>query len=103
MSKHDMNPKPGEKICPVTFTKANAKIEWQLDGKKYLFCCPPCVDEFVRTAKEEPDQWKEPEDYVQGKSGGMSGKEEAKKRSKPESDTANPPQVAANPMKHSRL
>ena len=66
MSKHDMSPKPGDVICPVTFTKANPKIEWQVDGKKYLFCCPPCVDEFVRMAKEEPDSLKAPEDYVQG-------------------------------------
>ncbi len=66
MSKHDMSPKPGDIICPVTFTKANPKIEWQVDGKKYLFCCPPCVDEFVRMAKEEPDSLKAPEDYVQG-------------------------------------
>ena len=66
MSKHDMSPKPGDFICPVTFTKANPKIEWQVDGKKYLFCCPPCVDEFVRMAKEEPDSLKSPEEYVQG-------------------------------------
>jgi len=65
MSKHDMNPKPGDFICPVTFTKANPKIEWIVSGKKYLFCCPPCVDEFVRMSKEEPDQVKEPEDYIQ--------------------------------------
>jgi YHS domain-containing protein len=65
MSKHDMAPKPGDLICPVTFTKANPKIEWTVDGKKYLFCCPPCVDEFVRMAKEEPDQIKAPEEYIQ--------------------------------------
>ncbi len=66
MSKHDMAPKAGDIICPVTFTKANPKIEWQVDGNKYLFCCPPCVDEFVRMAKEEPDSLKAPKDYVQG-------------------------------------
>lgn len=65
MSKHDMRPKPGDFICPVTFTKANPKIAWIVGGKKYLFCCPPCVDEFVRMAKEEPDEVKEPEDYIQ--------------------------------------
>jgi YHS domain-containing protein len=65
MSKHDMAPMPGDVICPVTFTKANPKVEWQIDGKKYLFCCPPCVDEFVRMAKEEPDSLKAPGDYVQ--------------------------------------
>ena len=66
MSKHDMSPKPGDLICPVTFTKANPKIEWQVNGNKYLFCCPPCVDEFVRMAKEEQDSLREPEEYVQG-------------------------------------
>jgi len=66
MSKHDMSPKLGDLICPITFTKANPKIEWQVDGKKYLFCCAPCVDEFVRMAKEEPNSLKAPEEYVQG-------------------------------------
>jgi len=75
MSKHDMNPKPGELICPVTFTKANPKVAWQINGKKYLFCCPPCVDEFVRMAKEEPDNILEPEDYVQGERKSSSQKE----------------------------
>jgi len=65
MSKHDMKPKPGDLICPVTFTKANPKVAWIVGGKKYLFCCPPCVDEFVRMAKENPDQVEEPEYYIQ--------------------------------------
>ncbi len=65
MSKHDMSPQPGDFICPVTFTKANPKIEWIVGGKKYLFCCPPCVDEFVRMAKENPSEVKEPEDYIE--------------------------------------
>ncbi len=69
MSKHDMSPKPGDFICPVTFTKANPKIEWIVGGKTYLFCCPPCVDEFVRMAKEEPLKVKEPEDYIQKEKG----------------------------------
>ena len=80
MSKHDMFPKPGDITCPVTFTKANPKIEWQVDGKKYLFCCPPCVDEFVRMAKEEPSSLKAPEDYVQGaKQSSASSNEGVKK------------------------
>lgn len=79
MSKHDMNPKPGDLICPVTFTKANPNIEWQVNGKKYLFCCPPCVDEFVRMAKEEPEDLLEPEEYVQEerKMGNGGGAEKA--------------------------
>ncbi|QDV78381.1 hypothetical protein K2D_19880 [Planctomycetes bacterium K2D] len=92
MSKHDMNPKPGEKICPVTFTKANPKIEWQVNGQKYLFCCPPCVDEFVRMAKEEPEDVLKPEEYVQkeklGRGGvGSEGAENKKDQVTPDSST----------------
>ena len=64
---HDLRPKPGEKICPVTLTKANPKCTWIVGGKNYEFCCPPCVDEFVKTAKEQPAEIKEPEDYVKKK------------------------------------
>jgi hypothetical protein len=63
-AQHDLRPKPGEKICPVTLTKANPKFTWVVAGKAYEFCCPPCVDEFVKTAKESPDEIKEPEAYV---------------------------------------
>jgi YHS domain-containing protein len=63
-SSHDFNPKPGDPICPVTHTKANPRCAWIVGGKKYLFCCPPCVDEFVKLAREEPAKVKNPEDYV---------------------------------------
>ncbi len=63
-SRHDMNPAVGAKICPVTLTLANPECVWFVNGKSYQFCCPPCVDEFVRLAKESPDQIKDPEDYV---------------------------------------
>ena len=63
-SSHDMFPKPGDKICPVTKTKANPKFVWVVDGKTYEFCCPPCVDEFVKTAKATPNEIKQPADYV---------------------------------------
>ena len=63
-SSHDMFPKTGDKICPVTKTKANPKFTWVVDGKTYEFCCPPCVDEFVKTAKATPDEIKSPTDYV---------------------------------------
>lgn len=53
MAKHDMHPKPGDKICPVTMTKANPACSWIVGGKTYEFCCPPCVDEFVSWAKNE--------------------------------------------------
>ncbi|MGV3486483.1 MAG: hypothetical protein ACO1RT_18850 [Planctomycetaceae bacterium] len=64
MSAHDMNPKQGDRICPVTLTKANARFTWTIDGKSYQFCCPPCIDEFVRLAKEQPDQLKDPDHFI---------------------------------------
>jgi hypothetical protein len=64
MSAHNMNPKQGDKICPVTQTKANPKFVWVIDGKNYEFCCPPCIDEFVRMAKEQPDEIKDPSEYI---------------------------------------
>lgn len=63
-SSHDMFPKPGDKICPVTKTKANPKFTWIVDGKPYEFCCPPCVDEFVKTAKATPDVVQHPSEYL---------------------------------------
>ena len=62
-AEHDLKPKAGEKICPVTLTKANQKFSWVVGGKTYEFCCPPCVDEFVSTAKEKPEEIKEPDFY----------------------------------------
>ena len=67
MAKHDMRPKAGDKICPVTFTKANPEFTWVVAGKTYEFCCTPCIDEFVTWAKEQPDQVKEPHEYVKKK------------------------------------
>lgn len=61
---HDLHPKPGDKICPVTLTKANPKCSWIVGGESYEFCCPPCVDEFVKTAKSEPLEIKSPSEYV---------------------------------------
>ena len=65
-AKHDMKPKPGDKICPVTMTKANPACTWIVAGKEYEFCCPPCVDEFISWAKD-PELAKSilpPEEYV---------------------------------------
>jgi hypothetical protein len=63
-SSHDFNPKPGDSICPVTHTKANPQCTWIVGGKRYLFCCPPCIDEFVKLAREEPEKVQNPEEYV---------------------------------------
>ena len=38
-------------------------VFWIVGGKPYEFCCPPCVDEFVKMAKETPGDIKEPETY----------------------------------------
>jgi hypothetical protein len=62
-TEHNDRPQPGDKICPISKTKANPKITWIVGGKVYEFCCPPCVDEFVSTAKEKPEQIHNPESY----------------------------------------
>ena len=61
---HDLDPQPGDKICPITLTKSNPQCAWVVGGKTYEFCCPPCVDEFVTLAKTKPEAIKEPESYV---------------------------------------
>lgn len=63
-SAHDMNPKVGDLICPITETKANPKFVWVVDGKPFQFCCPPCIDEFVKSAKSSTDPLASPESYV---------------------------------------
>lgn len=63
-SSHDMFPEAGERICPVTKTRANPKFTWIVGGKPYQFCCPPCVDEFVRAAKQATEPLPEPESFV---------------------------------------
>lgn len=65
MSKHNNKPQTGDKICPISLTLANPQFTWIVGGKSYEFCCPPCVDEFVRLAKVTPDEIKAPESYVQ--------------------------------------
>lgn len=63
-AEHDFMPEPGNRICPVTRTKANPKCSWIIGGQEYWFCCPPCVDEFVRLAKEQPAEVRDAADYV---------------------------------------
>lgn len=63
-SNHDDKPMLGDKICPISKTKANEQFVWIIDGKTYTFCCPPCIDEFVRSAKEQPDSLQAPESYI---------------------------------------
>lgn len=61
---HDLKPRPGDKLCPVTFTKANPRCTWVIAGQTYEFCCPPCIDEFVQQAKSEPDSLQPPEAFI---------------------------------------
>ena len=63
-ARHDFNPAPGAAVCPITRTKANPECTWVIGGKTYEFCCPPCIDEFVILAKEDPDGVLPPEAYV---------------------------------------
>lgn len=63
-SDHNMNPKPGDTICPISGTKANTKFTWIIGGKPYQFCCPPCVDEFLTNAKASKDPLPDPETFI---------------------------------------
>jgi hypothetical protein len=62
--EHDEHPKSGEKICPISKTKANPKLTWVVGGKSYEFCCTPCVQEFVIKAKAKPAEILDPAAYV---------------------------------------
>jgi hypothetical protein len=63
-ARHDYDPQPGDSLCPVTRTKASATCTWTIAGQSYHFCCPPCIDEFVRLAKDRPDELLPPDAYV---------------------------------------
>ena len=64
-AKHDFNPQAGDALCPITRTKANPECDWIIGGRKYQFCCPPCIDEFVEMAKKRPESIGPPEAYIQ--------------------------------------
>ncbi len=64
-SEHDLHPQPGDTVCPITGTKANPKCAWIVGGQRYTFCCPPCIDEFVKLAKERPEQILAPGEYIE--------------------------------------
>jgi hypothetical protein len=56
--------KAGDKVCPVTFNRSTPECTWIVNGKKYEFCCPPCLNKFVALAKKQPEKIKAPEAYV---------------------------------------
>jgi YHS domain-containing protein len=61
---HDDDLKPGDRLCPVTVNKADEQCTWWVNGKQYQFCCPPCLEKFVKQAKESPEKIKEPGEYI---------------------------------------
>jgi hypothetical protein len=63
-ARHDFQPKPGDALCPISRTKANPRCTWIIDGETYQFCCPPCIDELVRLAKEHPSELRPPSAYI---------------------------------------
>lgn len=64
LARHDFDPKQGDTLCPITRTKANEACSWVIDGSCYYFCCPPCIDEFLSMAKNNPASIEPPEHYV---------------------------------------
>jgi hypothetical protein len=62
--EHPDDLKPGDKVCPVTVNKADEKCKWWVNGKEYEFCCAPCLEKFVKWAKESPEKIKAPEEYI---------------------------------------
>ena len=63
-ARHDFSPQSGDRLCPITRTKANPECSWIIDGRRYEFCCPPCIDEFLRLAKEPSARLLEPDAYL---------------------------------------
>lgn len=61
---HDFSPRPGDRLCPITRTKANEECAWVIAGRRYTFCCPPCIDEFLELAKSRPESVLPPQGYT---------------------------------------
>lgn len=61
---HDFLPRSGDRLCPITRTKANRGCTWIVNGETYEFCCPPCISEFVQLAKDEPNSIRPAIEYV---------------------------------------
>ena len=61
---YEMSNADRDKICPVTKNKAEAECAWVVQGQRYEFCCPPCLDKFMRWAHNEPEKVKNANEYV---------------------------------------
>lgn len=64
-SRHDIQPRKGDLLCPITMTKANPNFYWWIAGKRYTFCCPPCIEEMVIKAKKAHGSLPPPESFRQ--------------------------------------
>ncbi len=64
MRANHRKPQPGELMCPVTDNKSDTRCAWIVGGKRYEFCCPPCIEDFVELAKTQPEMIKDPASYV---------------------------------------
>jgi hypothetical protein len=62
-AEHDLAPREEGWLCPVAAARSEPGLAWTVAGRNYRFCCSPCVDEFVRLAKERPEMIKPPEAY----------------------------------------
>jgi hypothetical protein len=56
--------KEGDKYCPISKEKANPECSWVINGQCYEFCCPPCVERFLKLAHNEPEKVKDAKFYV---------------------------------------
>ncbi len=61
---HGKDLQPGDRICPVTDQKAQKECAWIVQGQRYEFCCPPCLDNFIEWAHFEPGKVKKADDYI---------------------------------------
>ena len=56
--------KVGDKMYPISKEKASSEVTWVIAGERYEFCCPPCVERFLKLAHNEPEKVKKPAEYV---------------------------------------
>ena len=62
-AEHALAPSKAGWLCPVASARSEPGVSWIVGGQDYRFCCSPCVDEFVRLAKEQPERIKPPDAY----------------------------------------
>ncbi|MBI3823990.1 MAG: hypothetical protein HY289_15085 [Planctomycetes bacterium] len=62
--KHIKELNPGDRFCPITGSKAHAEYAWVVNDHRYEFCCPPCVEDFIDWAHNDPEKIKKPSEYV---------------------------------------